>query len=247
MRSSSRARRGFRVEAKHDAGAQAQAGQGQCPEGDTATEQPAARVLVVEVARGRADHDDVRCLHQPRFRSRPGPGARAGHVSEKPILGPVTLRDGDAPPYYFYELHESDTDLFADVLLAHETEYDEAEFLELVLEARKRVIDDYGEDSLIEAVAAELAAQAGFLIIDDSQLRVAVNVSADEEGTFVADVDEIGGAWERRGGGLPHHARGRRARRCGLGRGRRHARQGRPPQRRLTATAAPGLPRPLRR
>ena len=115
-------------------------------------------------------------------------------MSEKPILGLVTSRDGDAPLYYFYELHESDTDLFADVLLAHETEYDEAEFLELVLEARKTVIDSYEADSLIEAVAAELAERAGFLIIDDSQLRVAVNVSSDDEGTFVADVEATGGA-----------------------------------------------------
>jgi len=102
----------------------------------------------------------------------------------------VTARDGDAPPYYFYELHESDTDLFADVLLAHATEYDEAEFLDLVLEAREKVIDEYETDSLIEAVAAELSARAGFLIVDDSQLRVAVNVSSEEDGTFVADVDE---------------------------------------------------------
>jgi hypothetical protein len=115
-------------------------------------------------------------------------------VSEKPILGVVTSRDGDAPIYYFYELHESDTELFADVLLAHETEYDEAEFLELVLEARKTVIDSFEADSLIEAVAAELAERSGFLIIDDSQLRVAVNVSSDDEGTFVADVDQAGGA-----------------------------------------------------
>jgi hypothetical protein len=109
----------------------------------------------------------------------------------------VTSRDGDAPLYYFYELHESDTDLFADVLLAHETEYDEAEFLELVLEARKKVIDEFEADSLIEAVAAELSEQAGFLIIDDSQLRVAINVSADEDGTFVADVEETGAAGGR--------------------------------------------------
>jgi hypothetical protein len=102
----------------------------------------------------------------------------------------VTTRDGDAPPYYFYELHESDTDLFADILLAHETEYDESEFLELVLESRAKIIDDYREDSLIEAVAADLAATAGFLIIDDSQLRVAVNVSSEEDGTFVSDVEE---------------------------------------------------------
>jgi len=111
-------------------------------------------------------------------------------VREKPILGLVTTRDGDASPYYFYELHESDTDLFADVLLAHETEYDENEFLELVLEARKKVLDGFTADSLIEAVALELAERAGFLIVDDTQLRVAVNVSSEDEGTFVADVDQ---------------------------------------------------------
>lgn len=112
----------------------------------------------------------------------------------------MTARDGDAPPYYFYELHESDTDLFADVLLAHETEYDEAEFLELVLEAREKLLDEFEADSLIEAIAAELSERAGFLVIDDSQLRVSVNVSSEEGGTFVADVDEtahIGS--ERRG------------------------------------------------
>ena len=103
----------------------------------------------------------------------------------------MTTRDGDAPLYYFYELHESDTDLFADILLAHQTEYDEAEFLEMVLEARTSVIDGFKQDSLIEAVAAQLSERAGFLIIDDTQLRVAVNVSSDEGGTFVSDVDEV--------------------------------------------------------
>ena len=100
----------------------------------------------------------------------------------------MTLRDGDAP-LLFYELHENDTDLFADVLLAHETEYDEAEFLELVVESRARVIDTFRQDSLIEAIAADLADRAGFVVIDDSQLRVAVNVSAEEGGTFVSDID----------------------------------------------------------
>lgn len=113
-------------------------------------------------------------------------------TGEKPILGGVTSRDGDAPPYYFYELHESDSDLFADVLLAHQVEYDEPEFLELVLEARKRVLDDYAEDSLIEAVAEDLAKHAGFLVVDDRQLRVAVNVSSEDGATFVADVVEAG-------------------------------------------------------
>jgi hypothetical protein len=113
-------------------------------------------------------------------------------VTEKPILGYVTTPDGDALPFFFYELHESDSDLFADVLLAHETEFDETEFLELVIEARERVIDDFGEESLIEAVAVDLAERSGFVVIDDSQLRVAVNVSADEDGTFVSDVEETG-------------------------------------------------------
>ena len=79
--------------------------------------------------------------------------------------------------------------LFADLLLAHETEYDEAEFLELVLDSRARVIDRFREDSLIEAIAADLSERAGFLVIDDSQLRVAVNVSSAEDGTFVSDID----------------------------------------------------------
>jgi hypothetical protein len=109
----------------------------------------------------------------------------------KPILGSVALRDGDVP-LYFYELHESDTDIYADVLLAHETEYDEAEFLELVIESRTRVIDSFREDSLIEAVAADLAERSGFIVIDDAQLRVAVNVSAQDDGTFVADVAPAG-------------------------------------------------------
>ena len=98
-------------------------------------------------------------------------------------------RDGDVP-LYFYELHESDSDIFDDVLLAHETEYDESEFLEMVLEARARVISGFTEDTLIEAVANDLATRSGFLVIDDAQLRVAVNVSADEDGTFVAELDE---------------------------------------------------------
>ncbi len=113
-------------------------------------------------------------------------------MRRKPILACVTSRDGDAP-LFFYELHESDTDLFADVLLAHETEYDEAEFLELVMESRGRLLDDYSKDSLIESIAADLAERNGFIVIDDSQLRVAINVSSEEGGTFVADVDQAAG------------------------------------------------------
>lgn len=99
----------------------------------------------------------------------------------------MSLRDAD--PTYFYELHEGDDELFLDVILAHDAEYDEAEFLELVLEARAKVLDTHESDTLVEAVAAELATTHGFLVIDDSQLRVAVNVSVREDETVVAEVD----------------------------------------------------------
>ena len=91
---------------------------------------------------------------------------------------------------YFYELHEGDDDVYSDVLLAHDNEFDEDEFLELVLEARREVIERFEEDSLVEAIANELERRHGFVHIDDSRLRVAVNVSADERETYVAQLDE---------------------------------------------------------
>lgn len=104
----------------------------------------------------------------------------------------MALRDGD--PVWFYELHESDDDLFADVLLAHDVEYDEQELLDLVLEARTTVLESYTEDTLSEAIASELAKKHGFLVIDDAQLRAAVTVSAREGETVIAPVDELPGA-----------------------------------------------------
>ncbi len=99
----------------------------------------------------------------------------------------MSLRDGE--PVWFYELHEGDDDVYSDVLLYHDTEYDERELLELVLEARAAVLDTYTEDTLSEAIANELARRHGFLVVDDSQLRVAINVSAQEGETAVANVD----------------------------------------------------------
>ena len=99
----------------------------------------------------------------------------------------MSIRDGE--PVWFYELHEGDDDVYSDVLLAHDAEYDEQELLELVLEARTAVLETYTEDTLSEAIANELARRHGFLVVDDSQLRVAVNVSAQEGETAVANVD----------------------------------------------------------
>lgn len=103
----------------------------------------------------------------------------------------MALRDGD--PIWFYELHEADDDLYADVLLAHDVEYDEQELLDLVLEARAAVLESYAEDTLSEAIANELARRHGFLVVDDSQLRAAISVSANEGETVIAPVDETPG------------------------------------------------------
>lgn len=99
----------------------------------------------------------------------------------------MTLRDN--LPLYFYELHEGDEDVFTDVLLAHDLEYDDQEFLELVLEARSRVIERFEEDTLTEAIARDLEARSGFAVVDERMLRVSVVVSGEEGETAVVDVE----------------------------------------------------------
>ena len=106
----------------------------------------------------------------------------------------MALRDGD--PIYFYELHEGDEDVFFDILLAHDAEYDEQEFLEIVLEARKAVIDSFQEDTLTEAVAHELERRHGFLAIEDRLIRAAISVSTEEGQTQAAAIEEGGPAAE---------------------------------------------------
>jgi hypothetical protein len=96
---------------------------------------------------------------------------------------------------YFYELSESDDEIFANLLLAHDSEYDEQEFLEIVLEAREAVFSSFEEDSLIEAIAAQLEKNHGFVHVD-ANLRAAVRVSAEEGETAITAVDERAAAAE---------------------------------------------------
>lgn len=90
---------------------------------------------------------------------------------------------------YFYELSEADDEIFANVLLAHDAEYDEQEFLELVLEATEAIGKSFEEPSLIEGIAGELEKRHGFTHIEAS-LRAAVRVSAEEGETAILPVDE---------------------------------------------------------
>jgi hypothetical protein len=89
----------------------------------------------------------------------------------------------------FYELHEGDNDVFADLLLAHEDEMDAEEFFELVQTVRRRIIDTFEQDTLVEAIADELERDYGFITITDDRLTAAVNVSRDDDENYLADLD----------------------------------------------------------
>lgn len=91
---------------------------------------------------------------------------------------------------YFYELHEGDADLLSDVLLVHDDEFDEEEFLEIVLEARSAVLRSFEEDTLVQAIANELERRHGFTFIHDARLRVSVLVSSEEGETAVVGLDD---------------------------------------------------------
>ena len=214
------------VEADDDAGSDAEAGHGQPAVGHPATEAPAARIASRDIPRRGPDHDDVGSLLRhpspPAVASRPGRARSwsrrlraSGRLAGKPILASVALRDGDAP-VFFYELHESDADIFADLLLAHETEYDEAEFLELVLESRARVIESFARSrssrpspptsphGRISPRHRRFAAARGGERLVSRGRHVRLGYRHDRPERL-------------RQPGLPHAARGRRARRCRVG------------------------------
>ncbi len=90
---------------------------------------------------------------------------------------------------HFYELHEGDDDVFADLLLTREDEMDPAEFFELVQSIRRRVLDSFHQDTLVEAIADELERDYEFIAITDERLTAAVNVSRDDDENFLADLD----------------------------------------------------------
>jgi hypothetical protein len=96
---------------------------------------------------------------------------------------------------HFYELHEGDDDLFHDILLVREDEIEPEVFFDIVQGIRRRVQDDFEDDTLVEAIAAVLQREHGFMAVTDDRLTAAVNVSPVEEDNFLADLeDETAGA-----------------------------------------------------
>ena len=90
---------------------------------------------------------------------------------------------------FFYELHEGDNEVFSDVLVVSESEWEPDEFFELVQTIRRRIQDGYIHDTLSEAIAVELERDHGFIHISDDRLVASVNVSTDDEQNFLAELE----------------------------------------------------------
>jgi hypothetical protein len=90
---------------------------------------------------------------------------------------------------HFYELHEGDDEVYSDAIVVSESEWEPEEFFELVQRIRHDLKDAYEHDTLIEAIAAVLERDHGFIHVSDDRLTAAVNVSAVDDENFLADLD----------------------------------------------------------
>ncbi len=90
---------------------------------------------------------------------------------------------------FFYELHEGDNEVYSDVLVVSESEWEPEEFFQLVQSIRRRIQDQYVQDTLVEAIAMELEREHGFIYVGDDQLTAAVNVSTEDADNFLAKLE----------------------------------------------------------
>jgi hypothetical protein len=90
-------------------------------------------------------------------------------------------------PPYFYELHEGATDLMTDALLVSGQRHTPDEFAALVQEARRRVLETFEEDTLVEAVARELERSDGFTYIGDEKLVASMSVGIEDSETYLVE------------------------------------------------------------
>ncbi|HEY6015104.1 MAG TPA: hypothetical protein VIU37_13905 [Candidatus Limnocylindrales bacterium] len=90
---------------------------------------------------------------------------------------------------FFYELHEGDNEVYSDVLVVSESEWEPEEFFQLVQSIRRRIQDQFIQDTLVEAIAIELERDHGFIYVSDDQLTASVNVSTEESENFLARLE----------------------------------------------------------
>ena len=89
---------------------------------------------------------------------------------------------------FFYELHEGNDEVYSDVLVASESEWEPQEFFELIQRVRHEVQNAYEQNTLIEAIAAVLERDYEFIFVSDDRLTAAVNVSTQEADNFLAEL-----------------------------------------------------------
>ena len=105
-----------------------------------------------------------------------------GYTAASPI-------PNDEVDVFFYELHEGDNEVYSDVLVVSESEWEPDEFFELVQTIRRRIQDIYIQDTLSEAIAVELERDHGFIHVSDDSLVASVNVSTEEGENFLAQLE----------------------------------------------------------
>jgi hypothetical protein len=91
---------------------------------------------------------------------------------------------------YFYELHEGDEEIFTDLLMVHDEQFEPEDFFELVQAVRTAVQASYEENTLIEAIAHELEREHGFTYVSDDRLEASVHVSPVEEENRLIAIDD---------------------------------------------------------
>ena len=90
---------------------------------------------------------------------------------------------------FFYELHEGDDEVYSDLIVVSESEWEPQEFFDLVQRIRHDVQNGYEQPTLIEAIATVLERDYGFIFVSDDQLVTAVNVSTQEDDNFMAELE----------------------------------------------------------
>jgi hypothetical protein len=90
---------------------------------------------------------------------------------------------------FFYELHEGDNEVYSDVLVVSESEWEPDEFFELVQTIRRRIQDSFIHDTLSESIAVELEREHGFIHVSDDRIVASVNVSTDDAENYLAELE----------------------------------------------------------
>ena len=90
---------------------------------------------------------------------------------------------------FFYELHEGDDEVYSDVLVVSESEWEPQEFFELVQRIRHEVQDHYEHDTLIEAIASVLERDYGFIFVSDDTARRRRQRVKQEADNFLAELE----------------------------------------------------------